>query len=71
VTQQLSVGFLGVSHLHPATYMLLFQAIAGATVIAAADSTGRPRSNTSTLLRSWLKNAANPSYGEMFWYPRH
>ena len=38
VTQHLSVGFLGLSHLHPRSYMPLFQAIPGATVVAAADS---------------------------------
>ncbi|MGD1104750.1 MAG: Gfo/Idh/MocA family oxidoreductase [Terriglobia bacterium] len=37
MTQHLSVGFLGLSHLHPRSYMPLFQAIPGATVIAAAD----------------------------------
>ena len=39
MTQQpLSVGFLGLSHLHPPSYMPLFQAIPGATVVAVADS---------------------------------
>jgi predicted dehydrogenase len=36
--QQLSVGFLGLSHLHPRGYMSLFQAIPEAQVIAAADA---------------------------------
>src|SRR5208337_5176761 len=36
--KQLSVGFLGLSHLHPRGYMTLFQAIPGAAVIAAADA---------------------------------
>jgi len=40
VTQnrQLSVGFLGLSHLHPRGYMTLFQAIPEAAVVAAADA---------------------------------
>jgi predicted dehydrogenase len=37
-TQNLSVGFLGLSHLHPPSYMTLFQAIPGAEVTAAADA---------------------------------
>ena len=37
MTQHLSVGFLGLSHLHPRSYMPLFQAVGGATVVAAAD----------------------------------
>ena len=37
-TQNLSVGFLGLSHLHPPSYMTLFQAIPGVTVTAAADA---------------------------------
>lgn len=36
--QQLSVAFLGLSHLHPRSYMSLFQAIPQAAVIAAADA---------------------------------
>ncbi|MGD0227472.1 MAG: Gfo/Idh/MocA family oxidoreductase [Terriglobia bacterium] len=36
--QPLSVGFLGLSHLHPPSYMPLFQAIPGAAVVAVADS---------------------------------
>ena len=36
--QQLSVGILGLSHLHPRGYMSLFQAIPEAQVIAAADA---------------------------------
>jgi predicted dehydrogenase len=36
--QQLSVGILGLSHLHPRGYMSLFQAIHEAQVIAAADA---------------------------------
>jgi len=35
--QQLSVGILGLSHLHPRSYMPLFQAVPGVTVTAAAD----------------------------------
>jgi len=38
VNQPLSIAFLGLSHLHPRSYMPLFQAITGASVIAAADS---------------------------------
>ena len=37
-SQQLSVGFLGLSHLHPRGYMTLFQAIPEVAVIAAADA---------------------------------
>jgi len=33
----LSVGFLGLSHLHPRSYLPLFQAVPEATVVAAAD----------------------------------
>jgi len=36
--QQLSVGILGLSHLHPRSYMTLFQAIPGVEVIAASDA---------------------------------
>ena len=36
--QHLSVGILGLSHLHPRSYMTLFQAIPGVEVIAAADA---------------------------------
>jgi len=36
--QQLSVGILGLSHLHPRSYMTLFQAIRGVEVVAAADA---------------------------------
>ena len=36
--QSLSVGFLGLSHLHPASYMTLFQALPGVKVTAAADA---------------------------------
>jgi predicted dehydrogenase len=36
--QQLSVGILGLSHLHPRGYMTLFQAIPDAAVTAAADA---------------------------------
>ena len=36
--QPLTVGFLGLSHLHPPSYMPLFQAIPGAAVVAVADS---------------------------------
>ena len=36
--QQLSVGILGLSHLHPRSYMTLFRAIPGVEVIAAADA---------------------------------
>ncbi len=38
MTQDLSVAFLGLSHLHPRSYVPLFQAVPGATVVAAADS---------------------------------
>jgi len=36
--QQLSVGILGLSHLHPRSYMTLFQAIPGLEVIAASEA---------------------------------
>jgi predicted dehydrogenase len=36
--QHLSVGFLGLSHLHPRSYLPLFQAIPGTAVVAAADA---------------------------------
>jgi len=36
--QQLSVGILGLSHLHPRAYMTLFQAIPEAAVAAAAEA---------------------------------
>jgi predicted dehydrogenase len=36
--QPLTVGFLGLSHLHPPSYMPLFQAIPGAAIVAVADS---------------------------------
>ena len=36
--RQISVGFLGLSHLHPRGYMTLFQAIPEAAVIAVADA---------------------------------
>ena len=36
--QQLSVGILGLSHLHPRSYMTLFQAIPGVEVVAASDA---------------------------------
>ena len=36
--QQLSVGILGLSHLHPRSYMTLLEAIPGVEVIAAADA---------------------------------
>ena len=36
--QQLSVGILGLSHLHPRGYMTLFQAIPETAVIAAAEA---------------------------------
>ena len=36
--QQLSVGILGLSHLHPRSYMTLFQAIPGVDVIAASEA---------------------------------
>ena len=36
--QQLSVGILGLSHLHPRSYMTLFKAIPGVEVVAAADA---------------------------------
>lgn len=34
----LSVGFLGLSHLHPRSYLPLFAAIPGASVVAVADA---------------------------------
>ncbi|HTS69105.1 MAG TPA: Gfo/Idh/MocA family oxidoreductase [Terriglobia bacterium] len=34
----LSIGILGLSHLHPRSYMPLFHALPGVTVIAAADA---------------------------------
>ena len=34
----LSVGFLGLSHLHPRAYMVLFAAMPGMKVVAAAES---------------------------------
>jgi predicted dehydrogenase len=37
-SQPVSVGLVGLSHLHPPSYMTLFQAIPGTAVIAAADS---------------------------------
>ena len=37
-TENLSVGFLGLSHLHPRSYMPVFQAIPGTPVTAVADS---------------------------------
>ena len=36
--RKLSVGFLGLSHLHPRGYMRLFQSLPGARVLAAADA---------------------------------
>lgn len=36
--KQLSVSILGLSHLHPRSYMTLFQAIPGVEVIAASDA---------------------------------
>jgi predicted dehydrogenase len=38
VTEPLSVGFLGLSHLHPRSYMPLFQALPETKVVAAADA---------------------------------
>lgn len=37
-TLPFSVGFLGLSHLHPPSYMTLFESIPGTKVIAAADA---------------------------------
>ena len=37
-SRQLSVGILGLSHLHPRSYMTLFQAIPGISVTAAAEA---------------------------------
>ncbi len=37
-SKPLSVGFLGLSHLHPRSYATLFQAIPGTSLVAAADS---------------------------------
>ena len=36
--QKLSVGILGLSHLHPRSYMTLFRAIPGVDVIAASEA---------------------------------
>ncbi len=36
--QKLSVGILGLSHLHPRSYMTLFRAIPGVEVIAASEA---------------------------------
>ena len=35
---ELAVGFIGLSHLHPRSYMPLFDAVDGATVTAVADA---------------------------------
>ena len=35
----LAVGFIGLSHLHPRSYMPLFDAVPGAEVVAVADAT--------------------------------
>ena len=47
--KQLSVGILGLSHLHPRSYMTLFQAIPGVEVIAASDA-------NAALLESFVKD---------------
>jgi predicted dehydrogenase len=36
--ESISVGLLGLSHLHPPSYMSLFEAIPGTAVVAAADA---------------------------------
>lgn len=36
--KDISVGFVGLSHLHPASYMTLFQTLPGVKVVAAADA---------------------------------
>lgn len=36
---KLSVGFIGLSHLHPRSYMPLFDAVDGAEVVAVSDAT--------------------------------
>ena len=36
-TQPLSIAFLGLRHLHPRSYLPLFQAIPGASVVAVAE----------------------------------
>lgn len=38
MTHELRVGFLGLRHLHPASYLPLFEQVEGARVVAAADS---------------------------------
>jgi predicted dehydrogenase len=55
--QPLSIGFLGLSHLHPPSYMTLFQAIPGSTVIAAAD--GNP-----TVLERFVKSFPVRGYSD-------
>ena len=58
MTQHLSVGFLGLSHLHPRSYMPLFQAIPDATVIAAADA-------NPSVLKNFTKDF--PVHGYIDW----
>jgi predicted dehydrogenase len=60
MAQPLSVGFLGLSHLHPRSYMPLFQAVPGATVIAAADS-------NASVLESFTKDFSVRGYAD--WRP--
>jgi predicted dehydrogenase len=55
--QQLSVGILGLCHLHPRGYMTLFQAIPEAAVIAAADP-------NAAVLESFVKDFPMRGYAD-------
>jgi predicted dehydrogenase len=56
-SQPVSVGLLGLSHLHPPSYMTLFQAIPGTSVIAAADA-------SPTVLERFIKDFPMRGYAD-------
>jgi len=56
-TKRLSVGILGLSHLHPRGYMTLFQAIPEVAVIAAADA-------NPAVLEGFVKDFALRGYAD-------
>ncbi len=54
---EISVGLLGLSHLHPPSYMTLFQGIPGTAVVAAADA-------NPTVLERFLQNFPMRGYAD-------
>jgi len=54
---EISIGLLGLSHLHPPSYMSLFQAIPGTAVVAAADA-------NPPVLGRWLQKFPMRGYAD-------